>query len=208
MLWALGQFNPLLTSQTAKKLFTGEVRQWPNWFGTDRKNDLPHGVFDALYASWCNVGMCRGGERICSLFLKWQLKTLWWQWWETRCYKVMATCTMSNKEKENNFGKLNNKKRLHFKKQILFLLKDPEDCFQAGSTALPLQLLWEEGIWRTGTAIIPVAPLATAACWVLRALWCQNTSSREWLYAVTRPASQGMIYSLLCRPQTYLSFRL
>jgi len=71
---------------------------------------------------------------------------------------------MSNKEKENNFGKLNNKKRLHFKKQILFLLKDPEDCFQAGSTALPLQLLWEEGIWRTGTAIIPVAPLATAAC--------------------------------------------
>lgn len=128
MLWALGQVDPLLAAQTTKKLDTGDVRQWPNWLGTDGKNGLPHGAFDALYEACCLVGMCRGGEHISSLFLKWQLKTLQRQW-EAQCCSVMATCTMSNKEKKNNFRKLSNKKRLHFEKQKIIPPQIPKRLF-------------------------------------------------------------------------------
>lgn len=129
MLWTLGLFDLLLAVETTKKLDFGGVRQWPNWLGTDGKNGLPHGVFDAVHASCCIVGTCRGGKHISSLFLKQQLKMLQWQWWETQCYSVMATCTMSNKEKKNNSGKLNNKKRLPFEKQKIIPPQIPQRLF-------------------------------------------------------------------------------
>lgn len=70
------------------------------------------------------------------------------EWWDTQCCSVVITCATADKGKENNFGRLNSKKDFILKSKILSLHKHLKDFFQAGITALPPQLLWEEGTWK------------------------------------------------------------
>lgn len=182
------------------------------WAGNRLKNGLLHGIFDAPYASCYIVGMRRGGNvfPFCFWSSKRQLRMLpvTWVVWDSLLVSNGHVCQVKWKNKNKKYHWTPNQKWLHVEKQKVFPPQIPQTLPRQGAQALSSQLLWEEYTWRTGAAIIRVAPLATTACGVLRALQHQSTSSSAWLHAAMRPASQGMIYSALSRPQTYLNFRL